>query len=100
MRNLLLIPLLSAGLLAGAHGATLKPMTVQYSVSRDGKAVGEATWSLSANNDGTWTLRSETKGSAGMAKLVGLNVTEESTFRLRDGKAQGLRYSYKQDAAI
>ncbi|MBS0569343.1 MAG: DUF3108 domain-containing protein [Proteobacteria bacterium] len=81
-------------------GAGLKPERASYVVSRDGKAIGTAAYSLAANPDGTWTLRSETRGTGGMAKLLGLDVREESVFALRDGKLQGLRYDYTQDAAI
>lgn len=83
-----------------AGAASLKPTSAKYSVVRDGKAIGDANYSLAANADGTWTLRSETRGSAGLAKLLGLDVHEESTFRWADGKPQGLHYHYKQDAAI
>ena len=75
-------------------------MSATYAVVRDGKPLGDATYSLIANDDGSWTLHSETRGSAGMAKLFGLDVREESTFRWQDGKPQGLHYDYKQDAAI
>lgn len=75
-------------------------MSATYAVVRDGKPLGDATYSLIANDDGSWTLHSETRGSAGMAKLFGLDVREESTFRWEDGKPQGLHYDYKQDAAI
>jgi len=85
---------------ASSGASSLKPMTATYSVIRDGKPIGDANYSLVANPDGTWTLRSQTRGSAGMAKLFGLDVREESTFRWTDGKPQGLHYDYKQDAAI
>lgn len=85
---------------SSTEAANLKPMSATYSVVRDGKPIGDANYSLAANPDGTWTLRSETRGSAGMAKLLGLDVHEESTFRWSDGKPQGLRYDYRQDAAI
>jgi len=78
----------------------LKPAHATYTVQRDGKAVGDASYSLVSNSDGSWTLESATKGSAGMAKLVGLDVRESSTFRWDAGKAQGMHYAYKQDAAI
>ena len=84
----------------GSGAASLKPLTATYSVVRDGKPIGDANYSLVANPDGTWTLRSQTRGSAGMAKLLGLDVREESTFRWTDGKPQGLHYDYRQDAAI
>lgn len=81
-------------------GAALKPEQANYAVSRNGKVIGTAAYSLGANADGTWTLHSETRGTGGMAKLLGLDVREDSTFALRDGRLQGLHYAYAQDAAI
>lgn len=92
--------LLAACLSVSAHAAALKPLTATYSVTRDGKAVGDSTYSLSANSDGTWTLRSETHGTSGMARLAGLDVREESTFHWRDDSAAGIRYDYRQDATF
>lgn len=83
-----------------AHASGLKPMTAVYTVTRNGKAIGDATYTLKSNSDGTWTLTSVTHGTAGMARLLGLDVREESTFRWLDGKAMGVRYDYSQDAAI
>lgn len=99
MRKILLMP--AALMFASAvSAANLQPMNATYSVVRDGKPIGDANYSLVANADGTWTLRSQTRGSAGMAKLLGLDVREESKFRWADGKPQGLHYDYRQDAAI
>jgi len=92
--------LAAATALDAAAASNLKPMSATYAVLRDGKAVGDATYTLHANADGSWTLLSVTKGSAGMARLVGLDVREESTFRWLDGKPEGLHYDYHQDAAI
>ncbi|MHB8678496.1 MAG: DUF3108 domain-containing protein [Rudaea sp.] len=80
--------------------AALKPEQANYAVSRDGKVIGTASYALGANADGTWSLHSETRGTGGMAKLLGLDVREDSTFAQRDGRLQGLRYTYEQDAAI
>lgn len=83
-----------------APAAELQPLRADYTVSRDGNAIGTSTSTLTRNPDGSWTLRSETHGTGGMAKLLGLDVREDSTFTLRDGKPQGLRYHYEQNAAI
>jgi hypothetical protein len=99
-RRALLAILLAGAVVSLAMAASLRPMSATYSVVRDGKAVGDALYTLVANQDGSWTLRSVTKGSAGMARLVGLDVREESTFRWLDGRPQGLHYDYKQDAAV
>jgi hypothetical protein len=99
MRKLLL-PLLLASLSTGAYAADLKPITASYTVTRDGKNVGDATYTLSSNPDGTWTLRSQTHGTSGMARLAGLDVREESTFNWRNDSAVGLHYDYRQDATF
>ena len=99
MRRLALILLLATPA-AFANSLDLKPTRAVYAVQRDGKTIGDASYTLAANGDGSWTLESVTKGSAGMAKLVGLDVHEQSTFRWDHGKAEGLHYDYKQDAAI
>jgi len=97
--NLFVAALLACA--GSAHAsADLKAQHASYTVIRNGKAMGDASYTLAHNPDGSWTLQSVTKGSAGMAKLVGLDVREESTFRWHDGKAEGVRYDYKQDAAI
>ena len=70
--------LLLAPFAAHAAAVELKPTTAVYAVARDGKVVGDAHYSLAANGDGSWTLESTTKGSAGMAKLVGLDVPEQA----------------------
>lgn len=100
MRNLLFAAGLLALSVSAFADATLKPEQAAYTVTRDGKAIGTATYALAANADGTWTLHSETRGTGGMAKLLGLDVREDSVFGLRDGRLQGLRYDYRQDAAI
>lgn len=100
MRMTISTIILFAAALSGAHATNLKPVSATYTVVRDGKPIGDAHYALVANPDGTWTLHSQTHGSAGMARLLGLDVREESTFRWTDGKPQGLRYDYKQDAAI
>lgn len=96
----ILLPLLLCTLSAGASAAGLKPMTAAYSVTRDGKNVGDSTYALSSNPDGSWTLRSQTHGTSGMARLAGLDVREESTFDWRGDSAAGLRYDYRQDATF
>src|SRR3954468_16232641 len=77
-----------------ANSLDLHPTHAVYAVQRDGKTIGDASYTLTTDGDGRWILESVTKGSAGMAKLVGLDVREQSTFRWIHGAAQGLRYDY------
>ncbi|MGA9335742.1 MAG: DUF3108 domain-containing protein [Rudaea sp.] len=80
--------------------ATVKPFHADYRVLRNGKAIGRATLSLRNTGDGVWEFDSHTHGTSGMASLLGLDVTEKSTFRWHDGHPQGLKYHYDQSAAI
>ncbi|MDC8012056.1 DUF3108 domain-containing protein [Tahibacter soli] len=92
--------LLLAALLPLAAHAAPKPFAATYNVIRNGKPVGETTMTLSDRGDGTWTLTSQTKGTAGMARMLGLDVKEESNFRWKDGKPEGVAYDFKQDATF
>jgi hypothetical protein len=97
MRVLLLSILLGA---SGVHAAGLKPMNAVYAVTRDGEAIGESNFTLKRNADGTWTLTSETRGTSGKARLLGVDVREEAVFRWNDGKPQSLVYDYRQNSII
>jgi hypothetical protein len=89
-----------AALLPLAAIAAPKPFAATYHVSRNGKPVGETTMTLLDRGDGTWTLTSQTKGTAGMARMLGLDVKEESNFRWKDGKPEGVAYDFRQDATF
>jgi len=80
---------------------SLRPFVATYDVKRGGKVIGEATMTLSENGNQRWTLITETRGTAGMARLLGLDVREESQF-IVDGQSslQSTNYSYKQDATL
>lgn len=99
--RLLRYALCAAALLPiAAHASEPKPFTATYDVTRNGKEVGSTTMTLDANGDGTWTLTSQTKGTAGMARMLGLDVKEESRFRWKDGRPEGVAYDFKQDATF
>jgi hypothetical protein len=100
MRTLFLAACLLGLCTPGFAGTALKPERATYTVLRDGKTIGTATYALAHNPDGGWTLKSETRGTNGMARLLGLDVREESTFVLRDGKIEGSHYAYEQNAVI
>jgi hypothetical protein len=92
--------LLAALPVAAVHAAELKPATAVYAVTRDGSAIGDSNFSLKQNPDGSWTLTSDTRGTAGKARLLGIDVHEESTFRWNGGKPQTLVYDYRQSSMI
>lgn len=95
------VPFLAAILFsAAAPAAPPQPFSAVYAVSRDGKAIGETTYRLDRLGDGDWSLTSETRGTAGMARMFGLEVNEASRFRWHGDAVEALSYDYRQDAAI
>jgi len=80
-------------------GSSIQPFAAEYVIFRNGKEVGRATVTLLDVGDGTWEFSNETKGTKGMANLLGLDVIEKSTFRWRDGQPEGLTYRYSQHTA-
>lgn len=78
----------------------IAPFAADYVVLRDGKEVGRTTIELRSNADSTWTLRTTTRGTAGLAKIAGLDVVEESHVRWRDGNPETLVYDFQQNAAF
>jgi len=93
--------ILLAGVAAQAtESAPVKPFQADYEVLRNGKELGRATLALRPLGDGTWEFSNRTKGTKGMASLLGVDVVEKSTFRWRDGQPEGLHYEYSQEAAI
>jgi hypothetical protein len=78
----------------------LQPFQADYQVLRNGKELGRATLTLREIGNGSWEFSNQTKGTKGMASLLGLDVVERSTFRWRDGLPEGMQYRYSQQAAI
>jgi hypothetical protein len=100
IRPALLALSLAAPGAAIADDAPLAPFHAEYDALRNGDALGKTTLELSDNHDGTWTLRSETRGTSGLAKLAGIHIVETSRFRWHEGRPEAIEYSYKQDSAI
>jgi hypothetical protein len=93
----LLFALLACVPLAALAAPT--PFVAEYEVLRKGKAAGVAEVRL--DRDGAqWQLRTETRGTAGMASMVGLEVNESSRFVLVDGQPESREYRYRQTAAL
>lgn len=90
----------AAGAAAPAPVAPVAPFRAEYQVLRNGKELGRATLALQPAGDGTWEFSEHTEGTRGMASLLGADIVEKSTFRWRDGRPEGLRYTYSQQAAL
>ncbi|MCK9367770.1 MAG: DUF3108 domain-containing protein [Metallibacterium scheffleri] len=83
-----------------AQAAAPMPFSAQYRVLRDGDAIGQATLSLSEARNGEYVFSNVTRGSAGLAALLGLDVSESSRFRWRGDAAQDLGYAYHMQSAF
>jgi len=95
-----LLALAATAAAAAAAPAPLAPFQADYVVLRNGKELGHATLTLREAQGGTWEFSNETRGTKGMASMLGLDIVEKSTFRWRDGLPEGLQYRYEQHAAI
>jgi hypothetical protein len=99
--RLCLLIALSGGACAHAAEATpLVPFQAEYQVSRNGKELGHATLTLRQSDRDTWEFTNETRGTNGMASMLGLDIVERSAFRWRDGLPEGLQYRYEQRSAV
>lgn len=78
----------------------IKPFHADYATLRNGDEIGRTTLDLADNGDGSWTLRSETHGTSGLAKLAGIHIVETSRFRWKDGRPEALAYDYKQEGTL
>lgn len=101
----LLRPLLAGLLLLGAAGAAWgaaapAPFTAKYQVLRDGESIGEATITLTATAGGEYDYRNQTRGTSGLAALLGASSDETTHFRWHDNAPETLTYDYAMDAAI
>jgi len=85
---------------AVAADTEIKPFHAEYATLRNGDDIGRTTLDLHDSGDGTWTLRSETRGTSGLAKLAGIHIVETSRFRWKDGKPEAVAYDYKQEGAF
>ena len=78
---------LAAGLLlafshTAAFAATPTPFSATYQVSQGGQAIGQATLTLKATGNGSWTYSNDVKSTGGLAAALGASSNESSTFRM------------------
>ncbi len=80
--------------------ASVPEFTAEYRALRNGDELGRTTIELRDNGDATWTLRSSTVGTSGLARLAGLDVVEESIVRWRGGRPETIHYEFNQQTAV
>jgi hypothetical protein len=78
----------------------IAPFRAEYQTLRNGTELARTTIKLNENGDSTTTLLTITKGTSGLARLAGLEVTEESVVRWIGGRPQTLNYDFRQDVAF
>jgi hypothetical protein len=89
-------------LLAAGTAAAAAPeaFVAKYEVLKDGSALGEATLTLKSIGNNEYEYTSQTKGTSGLAAMLGANVDETSHFRWTNDAAEALSYDYRMDASI
>ena len=100
--NRIAILLLSAVVPVGSALADspIAPFKAEYASMRNGSEIARTTIEWKRNGDATWTLRTTTKGSSSLAKMAGLDVTEESVLRWNDDRPETIRYDFRQEVAF
>jgi hypothetical protein len=88
--------LLAALLPLAAQAGAPKPYTARYEVLRNGERMGEATIKFAALPNGRYDFSSRTRGSGGMAALLGVSIDERSILRWHDGRPETVAYSLSQ----
>lgn len=90
--------LLRNDVFAQAGQPALVPYQARYQVLRNGSTLGQAVVTL-ARDGVAWRLKSETRGTEGLAALARVEIIEESHFRIHQGMPETLDYSFHQKAA-
>ncbi len=74
--------------------------TAHYQVLQGDQKIGEATVTLKAAGNGQWTLENASKGTGGIAAMLGASSDETTRFRWSHGRPETLSYDYRMQAAI
>lgn len=85
---------------AFAASPPLPAFTAHYRLLRNGSPIGQATLSLTRGDGGAWTFVTDSRGTSGLASLLGASTDERSTFRWVGALPQGISYDYKMTTAL
>lgn len=81
---------------AAERTAPIAPFHAEYTTSRNGELLGRTVLDLVDNRDGTWTMTSDTRGTEGLAGLLGIELRETSKFRWTSEGPLSITYEYRQ----
>lgn len=87
----------------GAAIAAAPPVpafVAHYELLRNGSAIGTATLTLAPQSDGAWTFVTTSKGTSGLASLLGINSRETSVFQWVGDLPQCDSYDYMLDTGL
>lgn len=85
---------------AAAVAPPLPAFTARYRLLQNGSPIGSATLVLAPGSGNAWTFTTTSKGTAGIAAVLGASLREVSTFRWVDGLPQCERYDYTLDSGL
>ncbi|MBB3225663.1 hypothetical protein FHW69_000253 [Luteibacter sp. Sphag1AF] len=97
LRSTALVLALVAGPALAAESVP-QAFTATYQVLKDGDPLGEATLTLKAAGNGEYEYSNVSKGTAGLAAMLGANVSEVSRFRWSGNVPEALSYDYTMSA--
>lgn len=100
IRSLLLASSVLLPFSVALANSPIAPFRAEYQTLRNGKELARTIIELKENADSTWTLRTTTEGTSGLAKMAGLDVAEESTVRWVDGRPETIHYDFRQEVAF
>lgn len=83
-----------------AMAAAPHPFTAHYQVLSDGQAIGDTTITLSAAGNGEYTYSSQSKGTGGMAAMMGASSKETTRFRWQNDAPETLSYDYAMQSSF
>lgn len=82
---------------ASANAATVEPFQASFTVSRNGKELGDMQMQLSAVKPGEWLFVSRTEGNSGLAGFLGVTIEERSQLVQTESGLSTRSYHYQQD---
>lgn len=96
---------LAAALLLGvdaAHAASppVPAFTAHYRLLQNGSPIGSATLTLRQGSDGQWTFTTDSRGTSGLASLLGASTREISVFHWVGNLPQCNHYDYTLSTAL
>lgn len=94
------VALLLGANLAAAAAPPVPAFTAHYRLLQDGSPIGKATLTLAPGPNGTWTFTTKSRGTAGLASLLGAGIREVSTFHWVGDLPQCDRYDYTLSSAL